>query len=84
MLLFQFPGVAEQWLSADGFRNLRDWSAHPDIEAVVARLADPGALTASLNLYRAILPPESLVEPPCRCRRCRHPRWGCGAPGTWR
>ena len=23
MLLFQFPGVAEEWLSADGFRNLR-------------------------------------------------------------
>jgi pimeloyl-ACP methyl ester carboxylesterase len=34
MLLFQFPGVAEQWLSADGFRNLRDWSRHPDIEPV--------------------------------------------------
>ena len=39
MLLFQFPGIAEQWLSADGFRNLREWSAHPDIDAVVARLA---------------------------------------------
>ena len=64
MLLFQFPGVAEQWLCADDFRNLREWSAHPDIDAVVERLADPAALTASLGLYRAILPPESLVEPP--------------------
>ena len=64
MLLFQFPGIAEQWLSADDFRNLREWSAHPDIEPVVERLADPAALTASLALYRAILPPESLVEPP--------------------
>jgi pimeloyl-ACP methyl ester carboxylesterase len=64
MLLFQFSGVAERWLSADGFRNLREWSAHPDIDAVAARLADPDALTASLNIYRAILPPESLVAPP--------------------
>ncbi|WP_433364777.1 alpha/beta fold hydrolase [Actinoplanes sp. CA-142083] len=62
MLLFQFAGVAERWLSDDGFRNLREWSAHPDIEPVVERLADPAALTASLALYRAILPPESLVE----------------------
>jgi len=43
MLLFQFPGVAEQWLSADDFRNLRAWSRHPDIEDVVARLAKPDA-----------------------------------------
>jgi pimeloyl-ACP methyl ester carboxylesterase len=64
MLLFQFAGIAERWLSADGFRNLREWSAHPDIDAVTERLADPAALTASLALYRAILPPESLVEPP--------------------
>ena len=64
MLLFQFPGVAEQWLSTGGFRNLRDWSGHPDIDEVVARLADPAALTASLNLYRAILPPQSLLAEP--------------------
>jgi pimeloyl-ACP methyl ester carboxylesterase len=63
MLLFQFPGVAEQWLSADDFRNLRDWSAHPGIEAVIERLSEPGALTASLGIYRAILPPASLVAP---------------------
>jgi len=64
MLLFQFAGVAEQWLSADGYANLRAWSRHPDIDAVVERLAaDPAALTASLGPYRAILPPSSLVEP---------------------
>lgn len=63
MLLFQFAGVAERWLSDNNFRNLRDWAAHPDIESVVQRLADPAVLTASLGLYRAILPPESLVQP---------------------
>jgi len=64
MLLFQFPGVAEEWLRADDFRNLREWSAHPDIDAVAARFADPDALTASLNIYRAILPPGSLIAEP--------------------
>jgi pimeloyl-ACP methyl ester carboxylesterase/2-polyprenyl-6-methoxyphenol hydroxylase-like FAD-dependent oxidoreductase len=64
MLLFQFPGIAEQWLSRDDFANLRAWSRHPQIDAVADRLRAPGALTASLGLYRAILPPESLLGPP--------------------
>jgi pimeloyl-ACP methyl ester carboxylesterase len=64
MLLFQFEGVAEQWLSADGFANLREWSGHPDVETVIARLAEPGALTAALGIYRDSLPPSSLVSPP--------------------
>ncbi len=81
MLLFQFPGVAEQWLSADGFRNLREWSAHPDIEDVVARLAEPDALTASLNLYRAILPPESLVAPPMALPPVSAPAMGLWSTG---
>jgi pimeloyl-ACP methyl ester carboxylesterase len=64
MLLFQFPGVAEEWLRANDFRNLRDWSGHPDIEPVLARLSEPDALTASLGLYRAILPPAALIASP--------------------
>jgi pimeloyl-ACP methyl ester carboxylesterase len=64
MLLFQFRGVAERWLSEDGFRNLREWSGHPDLDAVAQRLADPAALTASLGPYRANLTPESLFGPP--------------------
>jgi pimeloyl-ACP methyl ester carboxylesterase len=63
MLLFQFPGVAERWLSDNDFRNLREWSSHPQIEAVVQRVSEPGALTASLGVYRANLPPESLITP---------------------
>jgi pimeloyl-ACP methyl ester carboxylesterase len=64
MLLFQFEGVAEQWLSADDFANLREWSGHPDVDSVVTQLAAPGALTAALGIYRASLPPSSLVSPP--------------------
>ena len=81
MLLFQFPGVAEQWLSADGFRNLRQWSRHPDIDPVVERLAEPGALAASLNLYRAILPPASLVEPPLELPPVQAPAMGIWSSG---
>jgi pimeloyl-ACP methyl ester carboxylesterase len=81
MLLFQFPGVAEQWLSADGFRNLREWSRHPDIDAVCERLADPGALTAGLNLYRAILPPASLLGPPLELPPVQAPAMGIWSSG---
>jgi pimeloyl-ACP methyl ester carboxylesterase len=64
MLLFQFAGIAERWLSQDDFRNLREWAHHPDHDAVVARLRDPEALSASLGMYRANVPPESLLSPP--------------------
>jgi pimeloyl-ACP methyl ester carboxylesterase len=64
MLLFQFRGVAEEWLSANDFRNFREWSGHPLADSVAARLAEPGALTASLGIYRANVPPESLIAPP--------------------
>jgi pimeloyl-ACP methyl ester carboxylesterase len=83
MLLFQFAGVAERWLAADDFRNLRDWSGHPDIEAVVERLADPDALTASLSLYRAILSPESLVEPSTRLPPVTVPAMGVWSSGDF-
>ena len=64
MLLFQFAGVAERWLSADNFRNFREWTRHPDGDAVAARLSEPGALTASLAIYRANMPPEVLLADP--------------------
>ena len=81
MLLFQFTGVAERWLSDNGFRNLREWSAHPGIESVVERLADPAAMTASLALYRAILPPESLVEAPAPIPPVTVPAMGVWSDG---
>jgi pimeloyl-ACP methyl ester carboxylesterase len=83
MLLFQFRDIAERWLAADDFRNLRDWSGHPDIEAVVARLADPAALTASLSLYRAIVPPESLLGPPAELPPVTVPTMGVWSSGDF-
>ena len=58
MLLFQFRGVAEEWLSADGWSNFRAWSRHPDADAVVAEIEANGSLTPALSYYRANLPPE--------------------------
>ena len=55
--------------------------AHPEIDAVVARLAEPGALTASLGLYRAILPPESLVAPPPELPPVTAPAMGVWSSG---
>jgi pimeloyl-ACP methyl ester carboxylesterase len=64
MLLFQFEGVAEQWLSNDDWANLRAWGGHPDIDAVIADLEASKSLTPALNYYRANVPPESFVQPP--------------------
>jgi pimeloyl-ACP methyl ester carboxylesterase len=81
MLLFQFRGVAERWLSADDFRNLREWASHPQVDAVVARLAEPGALTASLGIYRANVPPESLVTKPRKLPPVTAPAMGVWSSG---
>jgi pimeloyl-ACP methyl ester carboxylesterase/2-polyprenyl-6-methoxyphenol hydroxylase-like FAD-dependent oxidoreductase len=81
MLLFQVPGVAERWLSQHGFRNLRECFRHPDHDAVVTRLRDPEALSASLGVYRAILPPESLLAPPTELPPIQAPTMGMWSTG---
>lgn len=65
MLLFQFAGVAEKWLRKDDWGNFREFAAgHRDLDACVDDLSRPGALTASLGLYRANATPERLVADP--------------------
>lgn len=73
MLLFQFSGVAEAWLSADDFANLRrfvfDTAAdgvfsEEDRDRYVSALRRDGALTSALNYYRANIPPGSWLRPP--------------------
>jgi hypothetical protein len=66
MLLFQFPGVAERWLTDGNWANLRR-SGHPDADQVIAELEANGSLTPGLNWYRANVPPES---------------WAPGRPGS--
>lgn len=64
MLLFQFPDVAEQWLSENDWARFRAWGHHPDEEAVIAALERNDSLTPGLNWYRANMKPESFVGTP--------------------
>jgi pimeloyl-ACP methyl ester carboxylesterase len=58
-LFFQFEGVAEASLQADDWALLRTLSrGDGDTERYIADLSRPGALTASLNWYRANLAPR--------------------------
>ena len=63
MLLFQFRGIAEDWLRQDGWANFRAWGRHPDADAVIAELERDGSLTSALDYYRANVPPETFVAP---------------------
>jgi pimeloyl-ACP methyl ester carboxylesterase len=58
-LFFQFEGVAEATLQADDWAWLRAFMrGDGDVEQAIADLSRPGALTASLNWYRANLAPR--------------------------
>jgi pimeloyl-ACP methyl ester carboxylesterase len=63
MLLFQFPGIAEQWLTMDDWANFRNWAGHPDADQVIADLEQTASLTPGLNWYRANVPAKSWVQP---------------------
>jgi pimeloyl-ACP methyl ester carboxylesterase len=75
MLLFQFEGIAEQWLSDNDWANFRAWSRHPDADAVIAGL-EAGSLTPGLNYYRANIPPESYLRQPPDLPPIRAPTMG--------
>ncbi len=64
MLFFQFAEVAEATLSYEDWAALRELtSGYRDIDRAIANLSRPGALTASLNWYRANAVPR-LPGPP--------------------
>jgi pimeloyl-ACP methyl ester carboxylesterase len=81
MLLFQFAGIAEQWLSKDDWANLGQWARHPDHDRIKSDLARPGRLTASLNWYRANVPPQSLIEPAVELPPVAAPTMGVWSSG---
>ncbi|MFJ8488819.1 alpha/beta fold hydrolase [Streptomyces sp. NPDC094038] len=59
MLFFQFEGIAEATIQADDWAWLRWFSRdHIDLDRAIEDLSRPGALTASLNWYRANLAPR--------------------------
>lgn len=81
MLLFQFPDVAERWLTEDGWANFRAWARHPDADQVIAELEANGSLTPGLNWYRANIPPQSWVGPPLQLPPVRAPTMGIWSTG---
>jgi pimeloyl-ACP methyl ester carboxylesterase len=80
MLLFQFPGIAERWLTDDNWANFRR-SGHPDADQVIADLEANGSLTPGLNWYRANVAPESWVGPPVRLPPVQAPTMGIWSTG---
>jgi pimeloyl-ACP methyl ester carboxylesterase len=81
MLLFQFPGVAEEWLSGDNWANFRAWIRHPDADAVVAEIEANGSLTPALNYYRANMRPEFFVQSGLELPKVQAPTMGVWSSG---
>ena len=64
-LFFQFYGVAEATIEHDDWAWLRMFTRGAgDLDQAIADLSRPGALTASLNWYRANMAPRMPGRPP--------------------
>jgi pimeloyl-ACP methyl ester carboxylesterase len=83
MLLFQFPGLAEQWLTDDDWANFRSWARHPDTDQVIADLQADGSLTPGLNWYRANMPPAAWVRRPPALPPVQAPSMGIWSSGDF-
>jgi pimeloyl-ACP methyl ester carboxylesterase len=83
VFFFQFPDVAEQWLSADGWANFRAWCHHPDADTVIARWEASGTLTAALSWYRANITPDGWVAPPLGLPHVQAPTMGVWSTGDF-
>jgi pimeloyl-ACP methyl ester carboxylesterase len=81
MLLFQFAGTAERWLTEDNWANFRTWARHPDAGQVIADLEATGSLTPGLNWYRANLPAEAWAGPPPQLPPVQAPTMGVWSTG---
>jgi pimeloyl-ACP methyl ester carboxylesterase len=83
MLLFQFVGVSEGWLTVDNWANFRAWGRHPDADAVIAELEANGSLTPGLNYYRANVPPEAFVRSGLEMPAVQAPTMGVWSSGDF-
>src|SRR5215472_178507 len=81
MLLFQFPDIAERWLSEDDWAGFRGWARHPDADQVIAELEANSSLTPGLNWYRANIPPQSWAGPPPQLPPTQAPAMGIWSTG---
>jgi pimeloyl-ACP methyl ester carboxylesterase len=76
MLLFQFAPQAERWLTMNDGANFREFTHHPDFDAVYAEYVGGGSLTPGLNYYRANVTPDALVGPPLELPAIEAPTMG--------
>jgi len=77
-LFFQFKDIAEATLQYNDWALLRELApGYADIDRAIANLSRPGALTASLNWYRANLAPRMPGPPP------QYPPVKAPALGIW-
>jgi pimeloyl-ACP methyl ester carboxylesterase len=83
LMFFQFEGIAERWLSDNSWANLRDWTKHPDIDAVIADLEANESLTPALSWYRANFAPSALVDPPMEFPPIQAPTMGVWSSGDF-
>jgi len=82
MLLFQFEGVAEKWLSDNDWSGLRGWTGQDqEVDHWIEDLGRPGALTAALNVYRANVSPSSFVSLPSKLPPAKVPTMGAWSTG---
>lgn len=64
-LFFQIAGLAEYLLRGEGRLSLRRvFASHPQMDAVMERLRQPGRMTAALRIYRAAVVPVLLQSQP--------------------
>ena len=84
MLLFQFEGVAEELLSRDDWAMFRRFVGnHTETESWIEELSRPGALTSSLNWYRANAHPERFLRPRLELPPVRVPVLGLWSTGDF-
>ncbi|WP_197676519.1 alpha/beta fold hydrolase [Nakamurella panacisegetis] len=84
MLWFLTPGVAEAVLPQANWQAFREWAwsganTDPLMDAQIAALARPGALTAALGIYRANIRPETFYRPTVPPM----PHVACPTMGVW-
>lgn len=89
MLYFQFPGVAEKSLAAKDWWFFKQfahagWGGDTDtsdmVDRQIADLERPGALTASLNWYRANINVDTFINPD---EAANFPNVQCPVLGIW-
>ena len=83
MLLFQYQGVAEEWLSGNDWANFRAWGRHPDGDAAIAELQANGSLTPGLNYYRANIAPELFLASGLQLPPVQAPTMGVWSSGDF-